>query len=51
MDVSRYIPHVWCNIDEIRDKRYAHEVLSSYEFHETRRRKCHTFLMGVNEIT
>jgi hypothetical protein len=50
MNVSRYFPHVWCDMDEIRDKRCAYEVLSSCEFHENRRRKCHTFPMGMNEI-
>jgi len=35
-------------MDEIRDKRYAHKVLSSFEFHENRRKKWHIFLMGVN---
>jgi hypothetical protein len=34
-------------MDEVRDNRYAHTVLSSCEFHENRRRKCHTFLIGV----
>ena len=54
MEKNRFISNFPCllsNLAKIQFKGFEHRLWSIYEFHKIRRRKGHTFLMSVNNVS